>query len=368
MVPVFGASLILTAKNNTSFLSNNPLFQYIGSISYSWYLWHWPIYVYVVRYQLEGSKKNLLLALAVSWIFAHISYRFIEVPSRKLLRHQSKAISFSLILMPVLAFMIFPWYVKLHQGLVTPLSIQLVKITNESLDKNPRESECQVLNRADPTKPSECTYGGKKLGVILVGDSHASAIALALQKALPDKNLHVLDWSISSCPASLKYKGDSELYTRCVISNAVFLEKNKHLPKDVPLLMVNYSNRVDRMEFACLLAKERPVYLLKPTPQFFANVPTIMAQNIMRKKWQYRLKTSITENYNQYEKEHLIQLDETVKKCGVKLLETLPYFCKNGYCYGDKDGIPLYYDDNHLSLYGADLLIPEFKKIFLHTA
>lgn len=56
--------------------------------------------------------------------------------------------------------------------------------------------------------------------------------------------------------------------------------------------------------------------------------------------------------------------DLALKKCGVKILDPTPYFCDNSKCYADKKGIPLYYDDDHLSVYGADQLIPLFKTIF----
>ena len=54
--------------------------------------------------------------------------------------------------------------------------------------------------------------------------------------------------------------------------------------------------------------------------------------------------------------------NEAAEKCGVKILETAHFFCDNNYCYPDKDGMPLYFDDDHLSIYGADQLIPLFKR------
>lgn len=362
IIPVLGASLIIAAKNN-SLLTNNVLVQYLGNVSYSLYLWHWPIYVFIVYYELDQNYSYVMIALMATLMCAHLSYTFIETPSRKLFRNKSDYASFAKVILFVSVFLMIPFYVYLQKGLVNPVTIKLYEITRETENKNPRELECNALQKDNPQSPPECTYGGKDIGIILLGDSHASALVLALEKALPNKRLHVLDWSILACPAMLKYTGGPEFYKKCVISNQAFLEKSRKLPRNIPLLMINYVNSNENMEFACEIAKDRAVYMLRPTPYYVSHVPNTMAQNILRKKSEVRIKMSV-QNYNKEQEAYLALQDEAAKKCGIKLLETLPYFCDNGYCYGDKEGKPLYYDEHHLSLRGADLLIPEFKKIF----
>ena len=56
--------------------------------------------------------------------------------------------------------------------------------------------------------------------------------------------------------------------------------------------------------------------------------------------------------------------DAAKERCGAKILDPLPYLCPDGHCYGDKDGRPLFYDDNHLSEYGNKLLVPLFAQVF----
>ena len=60
-----------------------PALTYIGKISYSLYLWHWPIMVYL-RYtnRLELEIPVALLGLALSFLAGSISYHFIESPFR----------------------------------------------------------------------------------------------------------------------------------------------------------------------------------------------------------------------------------------------------------------------------------------------
>ena len=60
--------------------------------------------------------------------------------------------------------------------------------------------------------------------------------------------------------------------------------------------------------------------------------------------------------------------DAAVARCGVKILDPLPYLCHDGRCWGSKDGRPIYYDDDHLSEYGNKLLVPMFKEVFAAAA
>ncbi|MBD1220467.1 acyltransferase family protein [Acinetobacter seifertii] len=43
LVPTIGTALILYVQNQESILTNNKLAQFLGTSSYSIYLWHWPI-------------------------------------------------------------------------------------------------------------------------------------------------------------------------------------------------------------------------------------------------------------------------------------------------------------------------------------
>ena len=59
--------------------------------------------------------------------------------------------------------------------------------------------------------------------------------------------------------------------------------------------------------------------------------------------------------------------DEAAAQCGVKILDPLPYLCDDQYCYGSRNGRPLYSDDDHLSEYGNRYLVPMFEQVFRHN-
>jgi peptidoglycan/LPS O-acetylase OafA/YrhL len=85
---VVGAALIINPASASSFvarvLSFQPL-QFVGKISYSLYLWHWPLIVFWRQYR-SGAALTLVDAAIVagaSLLVAFISWKWVEQPFRK---------------------------------------------------------------------------------------------------------------------------------------------------------------------------------------------------------------------------------------------------------------------------------------------
>lgn len=76
LLPAIATFLIIALNNNYSWYQNKPL-QFIGKISYSLYLWHWPFYV-IFRFFLMDRYPVLLLPIALSFLFAMLSYYLVE--------------------------------------------------------------------------------------------------------------------------------------------------------------------------------------------------------------------------------------------------------------------------------------------------
>jgi peptidoglycan/LPS O-acetylase OafA/YrhL len=88
VVPVFGSALFLAADSNggrlspSRFLGSRPI-QHIGDVSYSLYLWHWPLIVlmpYVIGAPLSLPSK--LVIIAASIILASLTKTLVEDPTR----------------------------------------------------------------------------------------------------------------------------------------------------------------------------------------------------------------------------------------------------------------------------------------------
>ena len=92
--PCLGAALILQAEGSATnrLLATRPI-VFVGLISYSLYLWHWPVIVFA-RYQglFFGTPGQTIAILAISVLLAVVSWRFIEVPfkRRRILANQKR--------------------------------------------------------------------------------------------------------------------------------------------------------------------------------------------------------------------------------------------------------------------------------------
>ncbi|HEY3721590.1 MAG TPA: acyltransferase family protein [Roseiarcus sp.] len=83
-----GAALLIVAGSGAGSLASralaNPIFVYIGRISYSLYLWHWPLIVgFKLAFQDPVSGMDRLVLLAASLLLAAVSTEFVEKPFRQ---------------------------------------------------------------------------------------------------------------------------------------------------------------------------------------------------------------------------------------------------------------------------------------------
>ena len=92
-LPTVGAVALLVARDGSlaRVLGLRPL-TYVGDISYSLYLWHWPVIVFVLeltgRESLEGYEA---VTAAASLVLAALSKHFVEDPFRRRGHHRKRA-------------------------------------------------------------------------------------------------------------------------------------------------------------------------------------------------------------------------------------------------------------------------------------
>lgn len=387
LLPTLGAFLVLVSKSETGYMQENPLLQYIGTRSYSIYLWHWLILVIFLYLGLD-SLIELGFGIFLSLFLGHLSYQMIEAKKYKITRELAVKNKFY----TNIWFWLF-WCVGLTGLLVSktdgmlntyPKHIQI--IANESKNRNPRLNECHSA-----PMQSSCQYGIGEVGAIVIGDSHATGYVNTISRAMTDKS--TLEWTQSSCVTIQGVKTRaSELQPwndSCgKRMDAVFMDIKQY--PGVPIFMINRTsaviegvNEVDRKHLlnqhtvdvngtpfnqrsdewkqsiadglyqtACKLSKHNPIIMISDTPEFKENVPLTMAKQLMlgdaerftitRKEYEERTRISTKAK------------KKAVKDCGVVMLDLTDLWCDKNFCYADKKGRPMYYDDDHLSEFGAN--------------
>ncbi|UOO87806.1 acyltransferase [Vitreoscilla massiliensis] len=396
LLPVVATLMVMAAQRENRLLQQTWL-QWCGSVSYSLYLWHWPIWVGLHYYGVSRDLWAIAAGLLLTLLLGTASFYGVEQPVRQGLSKYSARKSVAVLLSMVLVVYVGAWVVRQNDGFTGRLSPYLQMVHASIGNSNPREDECQGNDRKDA---AGCQYGGETLGLIVMGDSHAQAVIRATEQALPSKQYHVSDWTMAGCPPLLGLHS-TDVKSRCAQHLNKYFELQKTMPRNVPILLVaRYSNYIEGpsewdlqgqeqapevyfgqqpyaqrtpafyhemdaavVRTACELARYRPVYMLKPIPEMTVDVP----KYVLKRSWlgldaQVQLPTR---EYQQRQQRILHSMAQAQQQCGVKLLDPAPILCHQQVCASsDARGRPYYYDDDHLSVYGAEQLLPLFRTMF----
>jgi peptidoglycan/LPS O-acetylase OafA/YrhL len=210
-LPVVGASLIIISGPSSvigRYILGNRFFTSIGLVSYSLYLWHWPLLSFPRI--LEGQQLSTeirLLILGLSFVLAFTTYHFIEFPVRKFSNLRKISLYF-LIAITGVGFSAVIIY--LNQGFEfrdanQPLSLyegEVGQIGHVNYGKYLKEhsfpcppsriKDASLVVRGGDFSWPGCYQSNPSLppSIILMGDSHAEHLFLGLAAEMPDKNIY----------------------------------------------------------------------------------------------------------------------------------------------------------------------------------
>jgi len=356
LVPVLGTALIiLFAVEGTltnRFLSI-PVTVFLGLISYSVYLWHQPVLAYyriITGAEPEVMQAIALISLVI--ILSVFSYRFIETPFRKgregiFSRNSIFAISLAGVAIFIslgLGGHVSNGYPERNAGFLRlQQNYGLSKICSGAGIDNPA---CRTIDYPN---------------VVLWGDSHAMHLGQALSKIFSEKGL--LQATLSACPPVPNYRDtDIRSITSCVDYNnkvmdylrqiqspsehTVIVSAAKYLT--MGKLKKNFSNGI-----AELKSLGFQIVYISTTPHF-PDVGQCIISTIRNKR---------SFDQCQYDVEQIRNLvyftvtKELADELGVLYVDLLPFFCNEGKCVIEKDGLLLLRDDSHIAVEATPLLI-----------
>jgi peptidoglycan/LPS O-acetylase OafA/YrhL len=164
-IPALGAILIIiyalkgTAIN--SILSSKFMVG-IGLISYSLYLWHQPLLAFSRIYSINEPSNALTLSLIiVSFIFAGLTWKFIEQPLREKNLINKKVIFISFFSISIF-FILFGYYLNQSYGMAYRAFDQNTK--NQDMDK-------RIYNEKIFSFKKNNFSNGNKLKILVIGNS-----------------------------------------------------------------------------------------------------------------------------------------------------------------------------------------------------
>ena len=402
--PIIGVCLIIWFSNKDELVTkilSIKLFVGIGLVSYSLYLWHYPIFAFarIIEFSQGSLFYKLLLGIIII-ILSIFSYYFVERPARNKKNKFKVVLSLSLILIFVL--IILNINIVQKDGYKDRLPEIFQKDLSEqpwALLKNSDGEQCH--NNVKKCKFN--TSSNKKIYVI--GDSHMAAIISNLIDRVVKKDYQFITSTLDAClffpEFNLVEVTTMKINERC--NHSYFQTIKEVLSKDknsivifggrFPLHLSNYffdnqEGGIEGKEFGLKyvsvggyetietsfqneiseLSKSYKIILIYPIPEVGWNVPSKLLRDYLITK------NYITTSYEVYKNrtKSSFELLDSIK--GKNIYRVYPHtlFCNTtikNRCVTHNDKNIFYADDDHPSIKGAeminDLIMKEIEKIEL---
>lgn len=372
-VPALGTALIILAGCYgapllTRALSVRPLVS-IGLVSFSLYLWHWPVLA-LYRYaygDLDISSSFLCLMLIMALTYA--SYFFVERPFRP---SGSKV---KLIAIPALGIATLALSMILVQagGVLDPLSPKAYQDKLASLRSGARPAAeasyvCQGAFDASLFESEKCVAGNtsKEPKTLLIGDSNAAHFAGYLSVIAEEQNISIRNVEHHACPPfpdgrSEKYVRDGykvscpsyyekaraefHKYDTIIVAASWLAYQMQHkdaFDEDIEALL----DDLDKSGKNIVIGLKAPTFnaMDRQCAEKALKVPFLDCQS----------KTILKDSGEMAVNRQIIDL--SARKRNISTFSVRNLICNGDICNAFSNGTPLYYDGGHLSLAGSEKL------------
>jgi hypothetical protein len=190
LLPVAGAVFVLlnpTPGPSARLLTNKPM-VWLGRMSYSLYLWHWPVLAFL-RYYTGSSELDIpfsLLFVTLTLLLATLSFYLVETPLR--VRHTGFKQALSYALLTGAALATSPGMARINHSWSSPLPVEYMRYADPAtICHGQIVRDCL---RGDLNSDSE---------VLVLGDSHAAMLNLFFDQLGKDLGFKARIITASSC-------------------------------------------------------------------------------------------------------------------------------------------------------------------------
>ena len=365
LAPCLGAALIIAAgRSGESYvargLSWGPV-VFVGRISYSLYLWHWPIFIFMKLSEYFPADHNKamtkLFAIGATLIVATLSWKYIETPFRAGTRRPSRKTLFALTGATAAVLTLVGLGTEMTQGFPRRFSPEVLAIASRLNEKsqaidNFRSGRCFLEggNGVGDLSAGDCLRTDKsRENYLLMGDSYAAHLAYGLSIAF-DK-INFLQATGPGCSPLL----DRKFTTGCNdLMGFLFSDYLLHHKPDRLILTARWL-RSDLRQIAQLLdwaaSHDLRVILIGPIMRYDDSLPRLLAFSIENKD--PGLADAHRIDFGRLD-EDLRQLAQQKGATYVSLFDAL---CQGTSCEKfAAPGIPLQFDDGHLTPEGSVLV------------
>lgn len=394
LLPVTGAGLLIAARGSLShrLLENRPA-RFIGKVSYSWYLWHWPLLSLArICSDTPLSLSQGLVTSALALLIAWGSWRWVEQPFRHALTRTRPVFPVwgALTLVATLG-MTAVWA---SGGLKHRVNERVV--SGESYKIAAENNPClQTYGTTAPSTNKQCQPETHKPVIALVGDSHAAALRTSVAGYAQRRDKSLFQLTKASCPFLLGA-------TRDVTGRPAHAQQCTTFNKSVMRILL--SDRIDEVIISAywaagiekargrgyldlsrsqrsgtgalkagmdsvvaqLRAAGKKVMIIQDAPSLDIdplrynnnrNIPLRRELNELLTAWNGASPLMNRTQRIHFPAQELDRLLESYRQPGVQVVSLRKNLCSKQGCLIIERGLPVYYDNNHLSPHGGEIAL-----------
>lgn len=382
LMVVMGTALFLSMRfpHHVIFISQfflSRLICYLGQISFSTYLWHWPLVVFLGYITIVQPNNSWIFGILIlTYVLSMISYHYIEQPFRKSIKPNlvikySFLITILLLVFAIICRFLFPFGNDESYASKVAASIQSNYRCHVSEYRSYGASRACIINsKAD-----------NHYTLALLGNSHVQMYVPAIEPYLRMKNekgllvplngcLPTVQINISSECIDLARKNleaiiNDEAVTTVIIgltwyddqlvgsSATVFTDNGKEILFDAIFDLISTIEN-----------HGKNVFLMGPLMIPGFDLPSVLSRRIKFDSLDYQsTKEMLRVDRTQFDAKFGNIMRKLKGKLGERFLDPTHKFCDSSYCYyGDEDGV-YFADSSHLSAYGVAKLKELFGEI-----
>jgi peptidoglycan/LPS O-acetylase OafA/YrhL len=400
LLPVIGTLLIIAAGPHSWFnqtVLSHRLLVGIGLISYPLYLWHWPLLSFAtILEQNQPAWQVRSLCIAVAFLLSWLTYVCIERPAR--FGRHLKAKTYSLIaLMLITAFLGFATYAS--EGFKSRFANQLIEVQIADLTFDmPTSSDwyCSQVSNEGP----RCLASGPAPTAVVMGDSHALTIYPGLVARFQSKGqtlalyggsdgcpplLNVVIQDIGGDVRNCLQKG-TQAILRIIQDPAIkeviltsrgpmyttgqgfgdiessqfgtwvlhFEGEERGFRSNEQVFLKGLASTLDALK-----AADKKITFLHDVPELGFDIRSCFSFRPMALSNQVKMPCAVAKSDFLARTEiHRAAVDQILSaRPEVKVIDLAQALCEDQWCFGAKNDVLLYMDDDHLSRRGAEYVV-----------
>lgn len=371
--PCLGAALIILAgRDGPSWvgrlLSWRPI-VFLGLISYSLYLWHWPITVlhkggYLTLVYGQSEKIQKLTIIGASIAIATLSWKYIEQPFRSGPWRPSRATLMRIAALGTAAVVmigIVGWTAAGFPARYTDRELRIASYLKYQAAEYYREDRCFLVNRDGPQEfaPECLRLSDTKKNDLLLGDSHAADLWYGLKQTFPGINF--MQAAAVDCYPILEHSLGERRYCTRLLDDVLKDFLPTHHVDEVILSARWTAAQVPSLTETLNWLKQLgiPVTLLGPVPVYDGPLPRLIIRSH---------RTGDPEAAERHWDHSLRQLDgqlaAAAKRSGATYVSILDLLCPESGCLTVDDlGMPIYSDAEHFTGEGSIIVAQRLKSL-----